>query len=229
MSMFKLKAILHKIWSAKIAGSFITGLFVLLPFILTFIILDWVISKLSSVLGPGTVIGNLLSTSGGTLVGSDHAYLSFIVGLLLALLGIWGIGLFAKGLAKDQLNKKVDLIFERLPIVRTIYKPVSQVVRLFNHENQELKGMSVVSCRMGGENGVDILALMPPQEGYNIAGNNRLMVYLPTSPLPMTGALVLMDTKNVVPMPDMSVDELMQIYLSMGISIPEKIKANSRL
>ncbi len=227
--MIKIKTFIHKIWSAKIAGSFITGLFVLLPFMLTFIILDWVIGKLSSVLGPGTFIGNLLSTSGGTLVGQDHAYLSFIVGFLLALIGIWGIGLFAKGLAKNQLNKEVDLIFERLPIVRTIYKPVSQVVRLFNQENEELKGMSVVSCRMGGENGVDILALMPPQEGYNISGNNRLMVYLPTSPLPMTGALVLMDKENIVPMPDMSVDELMQIYLSMGVSIPESIKASSGL
>jgi len=42
----------------------------------------------------------------------------------------------------------------------------------------------------------------------------------------MTGALVLMDKENIVPMPDMSVDELMQIYLSMGVSIPENIKAS---
>jgi uncharacterized membrane protein len=227
--MIKIKIFLQKIWSARIAGSFITGLFVLLPFMLTFIILDWVIGKLSGVLGPETFIGNLLSTSGGTLVGQDHAYLSFIVGILLALVGIWGIGLFAKALAKDQLNQNIDLIFERLPIIRTIYKPVSQVVRLFNQENEDLKGMSVVACHMGGKNGVDILALMPPQDGYNISGDDRLMVYLPTSPLPMTGALVLMNKENIVPMPNMSVDELMQIYLSMGISIPESMKASSGL
>lgn len=225
--MTKLNTFLHYIWSAKIAGNFITGLFVLLPFMLTFIILDWVIGKLSNVLGPGTFIGNLLSTGGGTLVGQNHTYLSFIVGLLLAISGIWAIGLFAKGLAKNQLSKEIDRIFENLPIIRSIYKPVSQVVKVFNRENNEMKSMSVVTCRLGGQNGADVLALMPSKKTYNINGEPRMMVYLPTSPLPMSGALVLMKESNIIPMPDMSVDEVMQIYLSMGIIIPENIKANS--
>lgn len=226
--MINIKTFFYKIWSAEIAGNFITGLLVLLPFMLTFVILDWVISKLTGAFGPGSFVGSLLSTSGGTLVGPNHIYLSFIVGLSFALLGIWGIGLLAKGLAKDQLNKNVDLMFERLPIIRTIYKPVSQVVRLFNQENKDLKGMSVVTCRMGGEKGADVLALMPPQAKFTIEGSDRIMVYLPTSPLPMTGALVLMSKDNVIPMPDISVDELMQVYLSMGIIIPKSLQAYDR-
>ena len=143
---------LKKIWSAKIAGSFLTGLFVLLPVVLTFVILNWVLDKASGILGPNTLIGDLLSFGGGTLVGPGHTTLSFIIGLMFALVGIWGIGLLAKSLAINQLSKGVDLIFERLPIVRTIYKPINQVVRLFNREgSDELKGMSLVTCRLGGE------------------------------------------------------------------------------
>jgi uncharacterized membrane protein len=95
-------------------------------------------------------------------------------------------------------------------------------VRLFNKEgNDELKGMKVVSCRLGGKSGVDMLALMPPQEGYEIAGEKRFMVYLPTSPIPMSGGLVLISEANIIQMPDISVDEVMQIYFSMGIVVPD--------
>ena len=222
-----MKEFLKKIWSAKIAGNFFAGLFALLPVVLTFVILNWVIDKIYNLIGPNTLIGNLLSFGGGSLVGPGHDTLSFILGLLLAVVSIWGIGLFAKSLAKNQLDKGVDLLFTRLPIIRSIYKPVSKVVRLFNSEgNDELKGMRVVSCRLGGSSGVDMLALMPPQEGYDIGGEKRFMVYLPTSPLPMSGALVLMSEANIIHMPDISVDDVMQIYFSMGIVVPESLSAS---
>ena len=222
-----MKEFLKKIWSAKIAGNFFAGLFALLPVVLTFVILNWVIDKIYNLIGPNTLIGNLLSFGGGSLVGPGHDTLSFILGLLLAVVSIWGIGLFAKSLAKNQLDKGVDLLFTRLPIIRSIYKPVSKVVRLFNSEgNDELKGMRVVSCRLGGSSGVDMLALMPPQEGYDIGGEKGFMVYLPTSPLPMSGALVLMSEANIIHMPNISVDDVMQIYFSMGIVVPESLSAS---
>ena len=224
-----MKDFFKKIWSAKIAGSFLTGLFVLLPVVLTFVILNWVLSKVSGILGPNTLIGDLLSFGGGTLVGPGHTTLSFIIGLMFALSGIWGIGLLAKSLAKNQLSKGVDVIFERLPIIRSIYKPINQVVKIFNREgNDEMKGMSVVTCRFGGKNGADILALMPSDKTYSIDGEQRVMVYLPTSPLPMSGALVLMKESNIIPMPEISVDEVMQIYFSMGIIIPDTLSASNK-
>tara|TARA_R110002167_G_scaffold338609_1_gene546255 strand:- start:185 stop:859 length:675 start_codon:yes stop_codon:yes gene_type:complete len=222
-----MKNLLQQIWSAKIAGNFIAGIFALLPVMLTFIILEWVSSKLSSIFGPGSLIGDMLASGGEALVGQNHRYLSFIIGILIALVCIWAIGIFAKSLAKNQFDKNMDRVFERLPIIRSIYKPVSQVVKLFNRdESDELSGMSVVSCRMGGENGVNVLALMPPQAGYRISGKESLMIYLPTSPIPMTGALVLMNREAVIPMPDISVDELMQIYLSMGLIVPQGLRSH---
>lgn len=222
-----MKDFFKKIWSAKIAGNFLTGLFVLLPVVLTFVILNWVLSKVSGILGPNTLIGDLLSFGGGTLVGPGHTSLSFIIGMMFALSGIWGIGILAKSLAKNQLSKGVDVIFERLPIIRSIYKPINQVVKIFNREgNDEMNGMSVVTCRFGGKDGADILALMPSDKIYSIDGEQRVMVYLPTSPLPMSGALVLMKESNIIPMPEISVDEVMQIYFSMGIIIPDTLSAS---
>ena len=64
-----------------------------------------------------------------------------------------------------------DALFSRVPLVRTIYKSVSQVMRLMNAENQdECQGMSVAMCRFGGEEGAEVLALLTSSEAYEVKG-----------------------------------------------------------
>jgi hypothetical protein len=70
--------------------------------VLTFVILNWLLDKVSGIIGPNTLVGDLLSFGGGVLVGSGHSTLSFVVGLSFALVGIWGIGLLAKSLAREM-------------------------------------------------------------------------------------------------------------------------------
>jgi uncharacterized membrane protein len=43
------------------------------------------------------------------------------------------------------------------------------------------------------------------------------MVYIPTSPVPMTGGLLFVPVDSIRPV-DMSVESLMSIYLSMGVT-----------
>src|SRR5690606_36317579 len=86
-------------------------------------------------------------------------------------------------------------------------------------DDSELKGMQVVFCKFGGPDGTGLLALMPTPEVFEMGGQRYNIVYIPTSPLPMTGGLTYMpaDTVTVI---DMTVDGLMSIYLSMGVSAP---------
>ena len=48
---------LRYVWQKGIASAFLTGLFVLLPVILTFLIIEWIVAKLRGALGPGSVVG----------------------------------------------------------------------------------------------------------------------------------------------------------------------------
>jgi uncharacterized membrane protein len=82
--------------------------------------------------------------------------------------------------------------------------------------------MSVVACRFGGtDNGVDVLALLASNHVYNIAGERRRLVYLPTAPIPMSGGLVLVAEAAITAVPDMKVDDLLKIYVSLGALTPE--------
>lgn len=217
-------AVLSRLWSTGVVGTFLAGVFVLLPVALTFVILDWMVGKIASVVGPGSILGDLLASGGGTIIGPNHGIFAFILGLLIALAAVWGIGLLVRTLAKQRLKRVIDSVFERLPFVRAIYKPVAQVVRLISGDGDEkFKDMAVVSCSLGGKNGVDILGLVTSSKSFVIAGETRRLVYLPTAPLPMSGGLILVPESNLEFVPEISVEELMQIYFSLGGVVPDAI------
>ncbi|MEX5516613.1 DUF502 domain-containing protein [Pseudophaeobacter sp. 1A09344] len=214
---------LRYVWEKGIASAFLTGLFVLLPVILTFLIIEWIVVKLRGALGPGSILGDVLTSGGSSLLGPGHAILAFWLGLAIALVGVWALGVLVKAQAKRQLANWIDALFSRVPLVRSIYKPVSQVVRMLNADKgDEFKGMSVVMCRFGGEQGAEVLALLTSPEVYVVDGNRRQLVYLPTSPIPMSGGLVFVAEDAVSAVPGVDADDLMKIYFSMGALMPEE-------
>jgi uncharacterized membrane protein len=209
--------ILVKLWRNSITTTFLAGLVLLLPVVLTVLIVMWFVDILRELLGPSTFLGSLLTTGGNTIIGEGYETLSFLLGMCIALLGIWFLGLLARSAAKKSMERSIDRIFTKLPIIRTIYNPVSRVVRLATDKTTgDFSAMTVVSCRFGGTNGVDVLALLANQETFYIGGEPRKMIYLPTAPIPMTGGLVLVPDSCVVPVPELKVDDLLRIYFSLG-------------
>ncbi len=206
-----------QLWRNTFTTTFLAGLVLLLPIVLTILIVAWIIDVLRAALGPGTFLGNLLTTSGTTIIGQGYDTLAFFLGILIALIGIWLLGIIARSAAQKSIESSIDRIFTKLPIIRSIYNPISRVVRLATDKTTgDFSGMTVVSCRFGGRNGVDVLALLANQDVYYIGGEPRCMVYLPTAPIPMTGGLVLVPEEAVVPVPQMKVDDLLRIYFSLG-------------
>ena len=209
-------------WEKGVASAFLAGLFVLLPVILTFLIIEWIVARLRGALGPGSVLDDLLTSGGSSLTGPGHQILAFWLGLAVALVGVWALGVLAKAQARRKLDTWIDALFSRVPLVRSIYKPVSQVVRMLNTDNKdEFKGMSVVMCRFGGDGGAEVLALLTTPEVFIVDGKRRQLVYLPTSPIPMSGGLVFVPEDSVSAVPGMDADDLMKIYFSLGALMPE--------
>ncbi|MFT6677304.1 MAG: putative membrane protein [Sulfitobacter sp.] len=214
-----MKTLLEKIWQTGIVGTFLAGMFVLLPIALTVMILDWLVGKIVAIIGPGTLLGDLMLTGGGSIVGPNHAVLAFVIGLVIALALIWILGIIVKSQARQQIPAGIDGLMSRFPVVRSVYKPVAQVVRLFaDRGDNDIKAMRVVSCRLGD---TDLLGLVTSDRRFMMGDQSKRLVYLPTSPVPMTGGLILVSAECITFLPDLSVDELMQIYLSLGVVIPD--------
>lgn len=214
---------ISRFWRTSVIGSFLAGLLFLLPVMLTAVIMAWIIDFIRSGLGPGTFLGQLLQTGGGYILGPDQQVLSFWLGVAIALLGIWLLGLIVKTQAKSIIQVYLDRLFSGVPVIRSIYAPVSRVVRLATDRggSGDLSGMSVVACRFGGDKGVDVLALLASQNVFMIAGERRRLVYLPTAPIPMSGGLVMVPEHSVTAVPEMKVDDLFKLYVSLGALAPE--------
>jgi uncharacterized membrane protein len=218
---------ISRFWRTSVIGSFLAGLLFLMPIVLTVVIVAWIVNVLRGVIGPGTVLGDLLTRGGNYLLGlPNQDRLAFWLGVGIALAGIWLLGLIVKTRAKHIIQDYLDRLLTRVPLIRSIYSPVSRVVRLATDRGTgapgDLSSMSVVACRFGGgDNGVDVLALLASNHIYNIAGERRRLVYLPTAPIPMSGGLVLVAEGAVTPVPDIKVDDLLKIYVSLGALTPE--------
>ena len=218
---------ISRFWQTSVVGTFLAGLFFLLPVVLTIFIIIWLVRWIKEALGPGTFFGELLLQSGKVLVGREYEVVAFALGLLIAIVGIWILGLFVRTTARKGIENAFDSAMDRVPFFRTIYKPVARIVRFASGEqsDNELAGMSVIRCRLGSLGGVDTLALLASPQTYELDGAKRKLVYFPTSPIPMSGYLLFMPEENITLVPGMQVEQLMKIYISLGALAPENMPA----
>ena len=203
----------------RFAGCFLAGLLAVLPAVLTIGIVVWVAGFVHRLIGRGTAVGNGLQSLGLNFVTNSTA--AYVIGWVIVLVAIFGLGLLVQMGAKRFLQRLFDAVASRVPLVGSIYGTSKQLVSMFDRKNEsEIKAMSVVWCFFGKEGGAGVLALMPTPERFRVHGRDYHAVIIPTAPVPFGGALVFMPTECVLSA-DMSVDGLMSIYVSMGITAPQ--------
>lgn len=217
-----MRSFFSNLWSVGIVGTFLTGMLFLLPVVVTIYIITWLIGWAGGVVGPGSFLGGFLSEWGARLFGIDNDAVALGIGILIAVMGIWMLGFIVTIFARRRLDRALDGLLSRIPFVSSVYNPVARVVRLMGGQGaDELSGMLVVACRFGGETGADVLALLTSNETFVINGEKRKLVYIPTSPVPMSGGLLMVPEHSLQVMQDMSMDDLMKIYLSLGALAPD--------
>lgn len=202
----------------RLIGYFLTGVFTILPLAITVAIVAWVAGMIRSSVGRDTYVGNRLNDLGVSM-GSTET-LAYWMGWILVLAAIFILGVLVEAGARQFLHSIFNGIVGRIPLCGSVYHTARQLVGMLEkRDDQELSGMSVVYCFFGKENSSAILALRPTAERFNLAGRDYNIVYIPTSPLPMTGGLIFVPCESVHSV-DMPVDGLMSIYLSMGVTTP---------
>ena len=207
-----------------ITRAFLTGLAFLGPLLLTAIVLAWVFSQLIGFVGPDSVIGHVL-TAGGRLFAGERAHplLSFAIGVLLVGGFVTMLGFLVQDRARRVLEEWVDSAIGRIPLLGNIYRPVAQLLRsMGGSKAEEMQSMGVCRVEFGG--GVETIAFLASSETYDIGGGPARLVLIPTAPVPIGGALLLVAAHKVHPIPEMKFDDLARLYLTMGMTPPAHFK-----
>jgi uncharacterized membrane protein len=195
------------------------GLLAILPLALTVAIVVFVTGIVETYVGPNTALGRSLESLGLTF--ASNRVIAYVIGWVCVLGAIFVLGLIVELGAKRFLQSLVDAILKRIPLVSSVYGTSKQLVEMFDRKDEaELKAMSVVFCHFGQNGSPGVLALMPSPERFRISGHDYHIVIIPTAPVPFGGGLVFMPAESVIPA-DMSVDGLMSIYVSMGVTTPQ--------
>src|SRR5262245_25657641 len=200
----------------RAARWFLAGVLAILPVAITVAIIVWVGDIVARYIGPNTAIGDFLQSLGLRFVANDAA--AYSLGVVIVLAVIFAIGVAVESGARSLLQRLQDVVLQRIPIVGSIYGTSKQIVHLLDQKDTTaLQGMKVVFCSFGKESGAGVLALLVSPERFRINGRDYQIIIVPTAPVPIGGGLLFVPAE-VVQTTDMSVEGLMSIYVSMGLT-----------
>jgi uncharacterized membrane protein len=203
----------------RVGRCFLAGVFALLPVIITVGVIGWVGGYLAGILGPDSILGGAIRRLGLHFV-SDST-LAYLIGALLVLGLVFVVGVLVEAGARNLLQRVTAAALGRIPLVGSVYGTSRQVVAMLEKKDDaKVKGMSVVFCLFGDRGGAGFLALLVSPERYRIRERDYQIVIVPTAPVPIGGGLLFVPAEAIQPT-DLSVDGLMSIYVSMGVTAPQ--------
>ena len=181
-------------------GAIGAGLLVILPLLITI----WVIQFLFNLFDPIFQELFLQYLPGPRIPG---------LGLLVMLALIYLAGWFTTHGLGQRMIDYGHRALEFLPVVKAIYGPLRSAVQLMgNAEDRPYRGVVLVEFPREGAKSI---GLITSQLG-DFEGEEMVAVYVPTTPVPSSGFLIVVPSKDVIPT-DFSVDDAMKIIISGGI------------
>jgi uncharacterized membrane protein len=195
---------------------FLAGVFALLPVIITVAVIVWVAEYLARILGPDSILGDGIRRLG--LHFASDATLAYLIGALLVLGLVFVVGVLVEAGARNLFQRVTEGVLGRIPLVGSVYGTSRQMVAMLEKKDDaNLKGMRVVFCLFGGEGGAAFLALLVSPQRFRIRERDYQIVIVPTAPVPIGGGLLFVPAEAIHPT-EMSVEGLMSIYVSMGVT-----------
>ncbi|MEM6671239.1 MAG: DUF502 domain-containing protein [Planctomycetota bacterium] len=149
------------------------------------------------------------------------------VGLVLAAAIVLFLGYLASGFLGRGLIASFDKALTRVPIVRSVYPYTKQLVDFFLSDS-ELEFDTVVAAPYPSE-GVWAIGFVTGGGLRTVQtelGGNYLSVFIPTSPMPMTGFTVFIEANRLIPL-DITVDEALRVTVSAGVLVPSSEQVQS--
>lgn len=155
------------------------------------------------------------------LLGLEIPFLDVLLALVVMLTVVVLTGLLVANLFGRKLVTIWESLLGRIPLVRSIYHSVKQVAEtVFSSTGKSFRKVLLIEYP---RKGLYTLALQTGNSGGEIqarTGEEVTTVFVPTTPNPTSGFIILVPTKDVVEL-EMSVDEALKMVISLGLVEPK--------
>jgi len=207
----------------------LAGLAILLPIAITFFIIVFVVDFLTDPF-VGIIEDLITNQEGAELIGHKHLllFISRMIVLvlfffLILILGFFGRKFFFSWFI-NLTHKLFNKIPNKIPIIKTIYRITKEISGNIFSENKKalFKGTVQVPFPHEKSKALGLLSGAPP-EAVNQKKENLQAVFVPTSPHPISGFLMMYDEKEIQKT-EIPTEDLFKFLLSCGMYHPGEEK-----
>lgn len=186
-------------------NSFLTGVALVLPFVVTAWLIWMVVTFIDTRVEPlvPSELGVLTRFPGG--------------GLLLALAVLTLVGALAGNLVGRWIVATADTGIANLPLVRTVYGGAKQIFKqVAAPERTSFKQAVLVEFPQPGSYAIGFITNENTTEIVNDIGADLIAVYVPQAPIPTSGFLLYLPRTAIKPLA-IPPDEALKRVISLGI------------
>jgi uncharacterized membrane protein len=187
---------------------FITGFFVMVPLVISVAAIVWIFG----------IIDRFTAPLASRVLGREVPGL----GILVTLLVVLTVGTLATNVIGRRIVARGDEWLMRVPVFRTIYAPVKQLVVAFSPDNEY--GFKRVVMIEDPRRGMAMGFLTKEFTVDRGSGPEQVVaVYVPTNHLYLGDVAIY--PRSTVFFPDVTVEEGIRIFLTGGMSLPDSVRA----
>jgi uncharacterized membrane protein len=187
--------------------NFIAGFFVTVPLVISVAALVWIFRLIDGLVGP-----------------IYEAWLPWPIpglGLVTTALVVLLVGTIATNVIGKRVLQRAESYLTRVPVFRTIYAPVKQLVVAFSPDNEY--GFKRVALVEDAAKGYMIGFLTKELSVERGRGTEPfLAVYVPTNHLYLGD--VILCPRDKVTFPDITVEQGIRIFLTGGMALPGRLR-----
>jgi uncharacterized membrane protein len=205
----------------KIRTYFITGLVVILPAVLTFMILRFLyIRTVTLILEP---ISNLLIQNTKPYLPDVYfpfaAHLVKFLVFVAIIISIVIIGLAARIFFIRRTFSAIEYLFLKLPMIGKIYISIKQISSAFLGQGLIFERAALLEYPRKGIYSIGFVTTEAKQELQKKTNQKMISIFLPTTPNPTSGVFLLVPEREDKYL-DMSVEEALKLVVSGGKVTP---------
>lgn len=194
--------------SSIIKRYFLSGVLVVVPLILTYLVLRLLFLAVDGVLQP--VI---------------HQALGYYIpglGLLTTILLILLAGVLTRGYLGSRIYRLGDRVLERVPIIRPIYSAAKQLLGAV--AGPTINSFKEVALIEYPRRGMWAIGFVSNRISVAIGDETRKVatIFIPSTPTPVSGFVVLVPVEEVFPLA-LSIEEGVKFLVSGGVASPDMI------
>ena len=200
---------------ARWRASFFTGLLIVLPGVITLAVVKWFFGTISSLTDLLLFFLPTTLTHENDGAGPVHWYWSLLA-LLMAVVIVSVIGVLARYYIGKRLIAWADGLMMRVPVLNKIYGTIKQVDEAFSSgKKSSFKTVALVEYPREGIYSVGFITSEQADEVEKKTKQKCVCVFIPTTPIPTGGFLILVPEEKVIKL-DMSVADGFKYIISIG-------------